>query len=152
MSPYVKRIKQLTYFGNVLFRLKFSCPVEKYIGWSKERGKIKQRGEKAGECYKILARYMTKEIQPVGARNYSHSQNLKRPAVTVTFMPEKESERRKLLETPEGCQRLDFADYRNEWGRFWYVSYYKGAGTDIVQRKRPGLYDGEDRVCSRGNL
>ena len=34
-----------------------------YIGWTKDHGKLQYRGEKG---YKILARYMTKEIQPVG--------------------------------------------------------------------------------------
>lgn len=123
-----------------------------YIGWSKERGRIRQRGEKAGESYKILARYMTKEVQPVGARNYSHSQNLKRPEVTVTFMPELEAERKKLMETPPDCEQLSHTDFWNEWGRFWSVSYYNGAGIATVRRKRPGLYDGEDQVISRGRL
>lgn len=123
-----------------------------YIGWSKERGKLRQRGEKQGECYKILSRYMTKEVQPVGARNYSHSQNLKRPTVTVTFMSELEAERQKLMEIPEGCQQLGFADYRNEWGRFWSVSYFRGTVPAVERRKRPGLYDREYRVIYRGNL
>ena len=125
-----------------------------YIGWSKERGKLQQRGQKAGECYKILARYMTKEVQPVGARNYSHSRGLKRPEVTVTFISEPEAERRKLMETPAGCQQLGYTDYRNEWGRFWSVSYYqyREAGAIAVQRKRPGLYDGETQVILRGHL
>ncbi len=123
-----------------------------YIGWSKERGRLKQRGEKQGECYKILARYMTKEVQPVGARNYSHSQNLKRPTVTVTFMSEPEAERQKLMEVPTGCQQLSFTDYRNEWGRFWSISYYRGVVTAMERRKCPELYDGENRVIYRGNL
>lgn len=120
-----------------------------YIGWSKERGRLKERGP---EGYKILAQYMTKEPQPVGARNYSHSQNLSRPTVTVAFMPESEAEQRKLLEVPEGCQQLGFTDYRNEWGRFWSVSYYQGDGIFTRGRKRPGLYDGEDRIIRRGSL
>ena len=123
-----------------------------YIGWSKERGRLKQRGEKQGECYKILARYLTKEVQPVGARNYSHSQNLKRPTVTVTFMSEPEAERQKLMEVPTGCQQLSFTDYRNEWGRFWSISYYRGVVTAMERRKCPELYDGENRVIYRGNL
>ena len=67
-------------------------------------------------------------------------------------MFEPEVERRKLMETPAGCQQLGYTDYRNEWGRFWSVSYYRGAGAIAVQRKRPGLYDGEAQVISRGHL
>ena len=120
-----------------------------YIGWSKERGKLLSRGPKG---YEILARYMTKEAQPVGARNYSTSRNLIRPAVTVAFMPESEAERNKLLEVPKGCQPLGYTDYQNGWGRFWFVSYYQRDGSPAANRKRPGLYDGESQVIRRRNL
>ena len=120
-----------------------------YIGWSKERGRLLYRGPKG---YEILARYMTKEVQPVGARNYSHSQNLKRPEVTVTFMPESKAERDKLLEVPKGCQTLGYTDYQSGWGRFWYVSYYRSDGSGSAHRKSPGLYDGEAQVIHRGSL
>ena len=120
-----------------------------YIGWSKERGKLLNRGPKG---YEILAQYMTKEVQPVGARNYSHSRNLKRPTVTVTFMSESEAERNKLLEVPKDCQPLGYTDYQNSWGRFWFVSYYRMDRPAATHRKRPGLYDGESQVIHRGTL
>lgn len=120
-----------------------------YIGWSKENGRLKSRGPKG---YEILARYMTKEIKPVGARNYSGSKNLARPAVTVRFMSEEEVENRRLAETPADCEQLDYADYRNEWGRFWYVSYYNKGQDSNVKEERPSLYDGEELVISRRSL
>lgn len=120
-----------------------------YIGWSKERGKLRPRGPKG---YKILSRYMTKEIQPVGARNYSRSKNLVRPAVTVRFMSEEEVKTRRLAETPAGCEQLEYTEFRNVFGRFWYVSYYtKGQGSRD-QEDRPRFYDEESLVISRGNL
>lgn len=120
-----------------------------YIGWSKESGKLKPRGPKG---YEILARYMTKEVQPVGARNYSGSKNLVRPTATVRFMSEEEVNARRLAETPEGCEQLDYAEYGNEWGRFWYVSYYNKGQDGNVKEERPSLYDGEGLVISRRNL
>lgn len=120
-----------------------------YIGWSKERGKLQPRGAKG---YEILSKYLTKEVQPVGARNYSGSKNLARPTVTVRFMSKQEVENRRLAETPADCEQLDYVDYRNEWGRFWYVSYYNKGQDSNVKEERPGLYDGEELVISRRNL
>lgn len=120
-----------------------------YIGWSKERGKLRPRGV-AG--YKILARYMTKEVQPVGARNYSGSKNLVRPTVTVRFMSEEEITERRLTEIPDGCEQLGRTEFRNEYGRFWYVSYYDKRWGCRAQEDRPGPYNGEALVISRGSL
>lgn len=72
--------------------------------------------------------------------------------MTVTFMSEPEVERQKLMEVPTGCQQLSFTDYRNEWGRFWSVSYFRGAVPVVERRKHPGLYGGEYQVIYRGNL
>lgn len=120
-----------------------------YIGWSKERGQLKHRGVKG---YKILARYMTKEVQPVGARNYSRSKNLVRPTVTVRFASEEDVKARRLAEIPDGCEQLDRIEFQNDYGCFWYVSYYDKSRGYGVQKDRPGLYDGEALVISRGRL
>lgn len=105
-----------------------------YIGWSKERGKLRPRGP---EGYKILAKYMTKEVQEkVGNKNYIGSKNLVRPTMTVRFMSEEEIDARKLTETPKGCEQLDFIAFRNEFGCFWYLTYYD-KGYDRRIKKKP---------------
>lgn len=120
-----------------------------YIGWAKNHGKFKYRGV-AG--YKILARYMTKEVQPVGARNYSGSRNLKRPTVTISLLPESEVERRKLFEAPEGSKQTEYLEFRNEWGLFRFISFYRKDGLSAAPEERPGLYEGEDRTIYRDGI
>lgn len=118
-----------------------------YIGWTKEHGKLHYRGEKG---YKILARYMTKEIQPVGARNYSGSKNLVRPTVTISLLPDSEVERRELFTAPEGAKQTEYQEFRNEWGSFRFISFYRKNGLSAAPEERPGLYEGEDRTVYRG--
>lgn len=120
-----------------------------YIGWSKNQGKLRSRGPKG---YKILSRYMTKEIQPVGARNYSRSMNLARPTVTVRFMSEEDIKIRRLTKTPAGCEQLEYTEFRNEYGHFWYVSYYNRWQGNRDQEECPRSYDEECLVISRRRL
>lgn len=120
-----------------------------YIGWTKDHGKLQYRGV---EGYKLLARYMTKEVQPVGARNYSGSKNLVRPTVTISLLPESEVERRELFAVPEGSKQTAYQEFRNEWGLFRFISFYRKGGPPAAPEERPGLYEGEDRTIYRGGL
>ena len=120
-----------------------------YIGWEKKHGKLKYRGVKG---YEILARYMTKEVQPVGAKNYISSRYLVRPTVTVSLMSTDKAERQKLFQVPSGCRELEFTEVRNEFGVFRYLRFYdtKKQGSAWGRDSRPqGLYDGADKVISR---
>ena len=118
-----------------------------YIGWTKNHGKLEYRGDKG---YKVLARYMTKEIQPVGARSYSGSKNLARPTVTISLLPDNEVERRELFKVPEDAKQTEYQEFRNEWGLFRFISFYRKTESAIIPEDHPSLYEGEDRIIFRG--
>ncbi len=81
---------------------------------------------------------MTKEVQPVGAKNYIGSRNLVRPTVTVSLMPTEKVERQKLFQVPSGCRELEYTEFRNEFGVFRYLRFYGTGNRGQSRRGRSG--------------
>ena len=100
--------------------------------------------------FKELAEYVTKERPPVGGRSFIASQNLKRPVEERRVIDESEM---RLLGAPDGYMEIDrkTCDTKH-WGSFVYVVYERSYRWAKEEEKRPGLYDGADRIVSRRAL
>lgn len=99
--------------------------------------------------FKELAAYVTKERPPVGARRFIPSQNLKRPVEERRVIDNLDM---RLLDAPEGYIELDRKSEVNLWGCFFFVLHEKRYRWAAEEEKRPGLYDGADKIISRTAL